>query len=419
MRCREPAATQLARQIPAVPTQTVNEPKERIRELGQSRHLRRPVVHLHVDVDVVVGIPRCFELLIPQTLQVRRQRSRTRGGEHRVDEGDGVLDDDNLEPVVLTGTGVQGDARYKLEVTVVRDISPLTCLEVSLHAGNDLAFVGATVNGNQIISANNRVEASGMCIIHPDAEAVNGFSGTITPGATTSGITPRTMPDPENVFEHYKLYGTEIPLAALPTTGGVATIGRVLLSPADNPFGAVNPQGVYVVDCQSQQLLIHDSRIVGTLVLLNAGPGTAVLGSMNWESAVPDYPALLVGGSLELIIGSAELSEADVGVNLNPPTTPFESLFDADLTDTYPSVIKGLIYVSGDVASDTESLPFEYTVPVDVSIDGALVVGRTLNSFTGVMSLTYRATYLNNPPPGFYMMGGMMVSPGSWRQVVD
>ena len=46
--------------------------------LRQIRHLRRPVIHLHVDVHMIIRIPRGIVAVIPQPLQIRRQPARTR-----------------------------------------------------------------------------------------------------------------------------------------------------------------------------------------------------------------------------------------------------------------------------------------------------------------------------------------------------
>ena len=43
---------------------------------GEVAHLRRPVVHLQVDVDMVVRAPRGKVILVPDTLQIGRQLRR-------------------------------------------------------------------------------------------------------------------------------------------------------------------------------------------------------------------------------------------------------------------------------------------------------------------------------------------------------
>ena len=96
------------------------------------------------------------------------------------------------DPVLLTGTGFKGDARYKLQVTLVAELNPLSCLEVSMHAGRDLMFNGATVNGDQIISANNGVIAS-SADVYPDVEAVNAITGGMFSAMSDLMRMPRSL----------------------------------------------------------------------------------------------------------------------------------------------------------------------------------------------------------------------------------
>ena len=104
---------------------------------------------------------------------------------------------------------------------------------------------------------------------------------------------------------------------------------------------------------------------------------------------------------------AAPLDETQRGVNFNSPGTEFEGVADADQLDVYPSKIGGLVYVSGNL-----------TTLNSVTIDGVVVVGGTVSS-SGNLNLTYQTTYIYNPPPGFREPPRMVVSEGSWRQVVD
>ena len=56
----------------------VDEIEERSSRLREVRHLGRPVVHLDVDVDVIVGAPRRLQLLVPEALEVGRHAARAR-----------------------------------------------------------------------------------------------------------------------------------------------------------------------------------------------------------------------------------------------------------------------------------------------------------------------------------------------------
>ncbi|MEK6797347.1 MAG: hypothetical protein AABZ12_00110 [Planctomycetota bacterium] len=339
------------------------------------------------------------------------------------DPDDGSLADMETDPVVLTATATSGRASHTLQVTLAAQTVPLGCLGVSLHANNDVFFTSATVQSNQTISANNSV-SSNTSTVAAAVEAVNAVNGTGYTGTTTIGVAPRSVPNPTTVFDYYKSNGTPIAIALLPLVAGVRTIGETLLSPAANPFGPTNAEGIYVLDCQSQMLHVRNSRIVGTLVVLNAGSGSAVYGSVNWEPAVANYPALMVQGAINLVYTATELSESVLGKNLNPAGTPYLGASDVDTTDTYPSRIKGIVYGSVDIGTSIGSLPSAPSPNVAVALDGVLVVGVTLNfsnpsppdAFS--LSLTYLSTFYDDPPPGFREVVNMVVLPGSWKQVV-
>ncbi len=212
-----------------------------------------------------------------------------------VDPGDGNLSDADSDPVVLTGTGVKGDARHKTQVTLVAYHPPLSCLEVALHAGNDILFSAAALQCDQTISANNSVVASSS-MINSEVQAVNNISGGEYFGSTTTGITPRDMPDAA-AFEYYLANGTAISINSIPLDVEGRVIEDVVISPASNPYGAeTNTEGIYVIDCLAQEIRIRDSRIVGTLVLVSPGSASKVYQSVNWQAAVGNYPALLVAG---------------------------------------------------------------------------------------------------------------------------
>jgi hypothetical protein len=144
---------------------------------------------------------------------------------------------------------------------------------------------------------------------------------------------------------------------------------------------------------------------VGTLLLLSAGSGSQITASVNWTTAVANFPALLVDGSLAFNFADAPLGETTT--NFNPPGTPYDGNSDTDFEDSFPSVIAGLVYVSFDATSNNH--------PV---IDGVVVIGNTLHVFAD-FDLSYQTTFFGDPPPGFVVYDKMKVSSGSWRQQVD
>ena len=325
-----------------------------------------------------------------------------------VDSMDGDLTNNDTDAVVLTGIGVQGDARYKLQTTLTGVIAPLTCLEVSLHAGGDIVFNNATVTSDQTISANGSVTETGSTI-NANVEAAVAISGTGYTGTQTTGITPRSVPDPGAVFAFYSNEGTTIDVSALPFSGGSRMIENVLLSPISNPFGLIDPDGIYVIDLLGQKITFHSCRIIGTIVLLNPDPSSNVANSVLWEPSIANYPSLLVNGGFEFNGNSAvpltESSPPDV--NFNPVGAPYNGDEDDLLDDSYPAVINGLVYVSGDVSSSGSP-----------AFDGVVVSSGTVSA-SGLLTLVYGSTFLDTAPPEFTEPPHMVVSEGSWRRVVD
>lgn len=322
------------------------------------------------------------------------------------DPNDADLANSVFHPLVLTGTGVKGAARHKTQVTLEALIKPLGCLEVALHAGDDLNFATALLISDQTISANDVIDSVGSTI-DGNVEAVKAINGSGYTGTTTTGIDPRTMPTAA-AFNYYLANGTAIAISSMPANANGARLTQVVLSPTSNPFGAeTNAEGIYVIDCLGTNLEIKLSRILGTLVLINPGADSIIRQSVNWEPAIANYPALLVRGSMIIQLDAANLDEAALGVNFNPLGTSYDDDEDAVLDDTYPSVIQGLVYVSEDLATLGSS-----------AFKGSLVVGRRLYA-TGTLDLTYQSAAYDNPPPGFIEVPRMQVVDGSWEQVVD
>lgn len=328
-----------------------------------------------------------------------------------IDPIDNDLSDSAVDPVILTGIGFQGDARFKLQVTLQPELIPISSLEVALHADVSLKFNGCILQCNQIISSNGTVN-SATSTIDSDVEAVGSITGATYHGNLTSPIPPRLLPG-STVFDYYLANGTMIPLNLIGKKGGVYTIENVVISPNSNPYDnlSTNPKGIYIIECAGQNVVVQNSRIVGTLVLLGPGPNSQITKSVNWEPAVENYPVLLVHGNLSINLDptGADLLEGDKTGNFNPPGTPYDGVEDSDTTDSYPSLITGLIYVSGDISTEAR-----------VAVEGVVVIGNSLIVTTGAtVDLKYESIYYDSPPPGFYDIPNMIIADRSWKQVVD
>lgn len=317
-------------------------------------------------------------------------------------DSDGDLADDPSDSVELVGIGRVGSATAVERVRLYPTGQALTCLEASLCCAADIKpafFADATTN--QFVSSNLNVNATsfGTSIVG-SAQAAGSVTGTIT-GTSTSGVTARQLPG-SDVFEYYKDNGTWIDFNTLP----FGDIDKAVLSPASNPYGSTtNAEGIYVIDCLGGNIEIKNSRIVGTLVLLNPGSGCRVSGAVRWDTVVPNYPALLVDGNIELRHTSSSLSESTLSTNFNPPGTPFEATADADQNDSYPSEIRGLIFVNGELGNAASG----------GNPTNGVVICRSMKLWSSC-TFTYRSTFLDYPPPGFASGDPMRISPGSWQK---
>lgn len=173
------------------------------------------------------------------------------------------------------------------------------------------------------------------------------------------------------------------------------TIYRSVLSPTSNPFGSgqTNADGIYVINCKNTDVYLQESRIVGTLVLLNPGSSSQVLdGAMTWSPAHSNFPALLVDGDFKIEMNSDGLNESLLDVNFNPVGTPeplTSGTSDSDKIDIYLSKIEGLIYTTGNLTLGGTSV-----------IEGSTIAAGNL-TMTGKITADYSSKHLQNPPPGF------------------
>ena len=328
-----------------------------------------------------------------------------------IDPNDADLTDDELDPLVLVGTGARGAATQAMQVTLLAYAEGYGCLQTALYAGNAISFNTCTVQADQIVAAGNSINASAASI-YANAEAANAINGVTYYGTKTTGVAARSLPSPTTVFDTYQALGSRISRWALPISDGARVIAEVVLSPASNPFSpfGTNSQGVYYIECDGENVRIRNCRIVGTLVLRNAGAGSRVEGSVNWEPAVANYPALLVEGNMAFQFSAAALDELTFWDNFNPFGTPYQGQSDNDLWDFYPSRIKGLVYVKTNAVARAGTQTFH----------GVVIAGNTFTAEAGsVLNLRYDATYLNDLPPAFRERVLMKVADGSYERHVD
>jgi hypothetical protein len=315
---------------------------------------------------------------------------------------DGNLNDDSRDAVTVRGMGRVGEAVQVVTATLEPTTGPLNSLSRAMVALGNVTLTGATITTDRTVCSNGSISVT-TGLIEGDAQAGGTISGTVS-GTSTPGSGGFSLPNDEELWHYYLANGTRISIASIPSQ----TIDRVVLSANSNPYGVKNPQGIYIIDTGGQTLHIRDSRIVGTLVVISPAAATEVESLINWTSPGPNFPALLVNGSLKLEwSGGSSLVESTAGVNFNPVGTPYETLEDADQADSYPGIIRGLVYCSGDL-----------TVTSPAVMKGVLLAAGTAN-VSSALTIAYDARPNAFPPPGFALASPMRVIPRTWKRVAQ
>ena len=326
-------------------------------------------------------------------------------------DADGNLADDDADAAWLTGIGRCGEAVYAQTVLIQPTGQPISALEASFQCQGDIIPTAlADISTTEFVSTNSNIDASAyLSSITGDAEAVGTITGNVT-GSSVSAITPRRMPS-DTAFDYYRMNGSVIKASTLPQNAfGQPVLERFVLSPNLNPFGSeTNPEGIYVLDCEGLNPTIQNGRIFGTLVVINAGTSVSLAGAIHSEPAVLNYPTLLVEGSAQFWCHNLPLDEAALAMSFNPPGAPYLGVSDTDTTDTYPSRFKGIVYVSA-----TASFPAD---GLNTSFVGTFIAGSA--TLSSDISLDYRSTYLDYPPPGFAHGNPMRIAPKTWRRTAS
>lgn len=299
------------------------------------------------------------------------------------------------ENLVLLGTGTCDQSTQKIMLTLHSTLTPLSCLASAIAVNGAVNLNSVTIgSSNAGLVSNTSVTATGNTQV---GVTVSAPAGTVSGGYYQQLVQPLStqvvFPNLSNVFATYLSNGTRVSYGSL--TGH--SLNQVLVSPLQPPQGnSANASGIYVIDCGGGNLSITNCRIVGTLVVLNANSVT-VSNSVIWEPALADYPCLLVQGNANIQLSKNALKESSGNINYNPLGTPYPYLgtggvTNSNTTDTYPSGISGLVYVSGNLTTNNDTGPTM----------GIVIVGGTLRCSGQQLTASYDSSYYSNPPPGFY-----------------
>lgn len=323
------------------------------------------------------------------------------------DPVDGNFTNNPDDPLVLTGTGVVGQAQQMVSITLTPVYQAMPVLSTSLFATTaiDPLRPGATLTSSNVAASNGYIKGGG-CIVATPVEAVGTITGTLFASTQMPGVAARTFPTLAQASAYYT--GAASGTILRSNISG-STIQKVLISPASNPYGGtVNAQGIYVIDCSGGSLTIRNCRIVGTLIVLNCSTLT-ISNSVLWEPAVAGYPAVIVNGQIKIDLSGLQLSEVTLLTNFNPPGTPYNGSSNILTLDTYPCKIRGIIYCDGNFSTPASDV---------LTLQGTVLCGGTID-FDGTATITNDPNLTSFPPPGFRTGPTMVVQAGSWKQLVQ
>jgi hypothetical protein len=314
---------------------------------------------------------------------------------------DSDLSDSTLEPVLVEIGATVGDVRREREFRLEPVLTRLRCLDYAmvmqtLAVGTGKKFY---LSGTQATIASTDV-VSPVYYNASAAIAATAIDTTSNPRAidSVSSASRLFLPTGDSLARTYaSLAGATISLAA------DTTIDGQLFSPSHNPLGATNPRGIYVIDANRFQLRIRNSRLLGTLVVYDVAVSKPVRveSSVLAEPAEPGLPTIIIAGDTDMGQFTTDLSEATQTRNFNPTGAAYLGIADADTTDVYPSMLRGIVYIGGDLHVTGNA-----TVHGQLFVTGKISVSDHLR----VQQALMQADQL---PPGFVMPTAMSLVDGS------
>ena len=317
--------------------------------------------------------------------------------------------------ITIIGVARQNNASYAVSVRATPNGSTFTCIQHSVASASPLDLSNANHwNTHQRFFFNGPVSLSGGSTLTGDtlsAGAIIVNTPSLARGSRTQFQTSITIPQISYLENIYKDLATAIPVTSLPNVGGVREIKGQVISPNINPFlTGTNIQGIYSIDCQGQTVSISNSRIIGTLLLINTGDASQIGANTIIEPALPNYPSLIVKGKMGFATRFAPFTESSpsINCNLNPPEAPLGSLSNNSLTESYVPEIKGIVYVSNDA-----NLLSGY----ELQIDGIFIANRIVANSPGTLRVFYNNLPTTSPPPGFRSDARMQPVSGTYRRI--
>lgn len=270
---------------------------------------------------------------------------------------DASLTNDITQPIAVTVEARFGSARQMITGSMSPRLTPVGMAKYGVAATGSVKLSGTVVDVPAGIYSGSGVDASNSNVAAPVYSPGN-ITGTTYLGTRTTVGNQSTAP----LDDLSGLFAAATRISYSSISGG--DIDKVVLSPTINPYGAAtNPRGIYLIDCEGQQLKLKNARILGTLLVVNAKSDSKWEDSPNVASFDPRLPAVVWYGTLTIDTHSEDLFESAERLSFNPPGAPYFGVTDTDQLDSFPSLTTGTVVVIGDLKVDRK-----------LSIDGRLLV---------------------------------------------
>lgn len=301
------------------------------------------------------------------------------------------------DPIRIASVGVVGSARQALAARVEMVQAPHSVLACGAYGRNQVHFGAATVTCDGPIASGANMTAL-LATVRANVEATGTVTGLTYMQASTPGAAARTVPD-ATIADRWAAMGASINYASISS----ANMRRVVLAPALSAYGgALSDAGIYVVDCAGGPLTITETRILGTLVVLNTS-GVTVSGSVRLDPLTAGYPCLIVEGPLTLSLSTTTLSESTSNTNFNPNGAPWQGATNATKFNTYATGMTGIVLATDDIVNSAT-----------LTMTGCLISLDAL-TFNAGATITVDPVLTTSPAPGFYTITPELAATGVER----
>ncbi|RJP37670.1 MAG: hypothetical protein C4547_05385 [Phycisphaerales bacterium] len=296
-----------------------------------------------------------------------------------VTDGDGNLGNDDRDTAFIQAAAILDDLNYTIEIAAQSRAHQ--SFAYGLFATSSIYLCNSRIDA--AIYAGTRVWDLCSAVTTTSQTVVNGPSGTSVSASIfsfASAVDPIAPPNPDPNF----YLGRATVITPTSNSEDTAYLTDVVLSTTRNSRGAVNGEGVYLIDAGASVLELHHVALRGTLIITgNGGNRIRFRGPVRATPGRPEYPTLviLVPNTHIDFEMPGTLVESTRGVDFNE---------DGDTSDTLTQAITGVVYAPGaDV--DLENTPWTF--------DGVMIAD-VIEVKAGV-TVTHDDRYTDQLMPGF------------------